>query len=322
MKASYNRRRDDDPDFYDNNFELREETIVSKVLGGFDNPPRKDSFAARVARAKNASDTTVDQTDLTPEERVSLAKASALENAANNFTFVKPESAIERVEIIFDDSGSMGGGKISDAIAGVTEFMKACIPNETAVRVTPLNARGWEDSSGYGGSQVIKFTTNLPSIAGEVASFRATGGTPLYAKIKQALENDGRRHDLKPSRIIAFSDGQADEGSARKTRPTYWQDGQEMEPAIHREVIALAKQFGIAIDTCYIASERSRNLYSDSSDPAEETMQRIAEETGGIYIRFEQGKCDFSRGFKYLTKGNRLLLTDQAFKSKLEAGQI
>lgn len=295
---------------------------MSKQLGGFQDAPRKDSFAARVARAEGAAEGTIDVSELTQDEQAQLTKAAAIDKASQDFKFVPANSALERVEIVFDDSRSMGGEKISDAIAGVTEFMKSCIPNETAVRVTPLNADRHSAYAGMG-SQVIKFTCNLPSIADAVSKFRATGGTPLYAKLKQALSNDERRNDLKPSRIIAFSDGQADEGAAYSIRPAYLRpdDVWVSEPEIHREVVSLAREFHIPIDTCYIASERS-SYAAESMDSAEQTMRRIAEETGGIFIKFEKGKSSFARGFKYLTKGNRLLLTDAAFKSKVEAGEI
>lgn len=288
-------------------------------LGGFEQAPRKDSFAARVARAKNP-DLAVDQSELTEAEKLQLSKASAIDKAAAGFKFVEPAQAIERIEIIFDNSGSMSGQAITDAKEGVTEFMKACVPNETAVRITPLN-------STYGvGNEVIKFTCNLPTIAAKLAGMTADGGTPLYAKLKSALTRIST--DLNPSRIIAFSDGSATDGWARRdggeyeTTETGGYKLKENQPTTdsetHIAVVAMAKQCEINIDTCLIWDGGGNK----EDAPAYRTMKAIADDTGGVFILFEKGKCDFKRGFKYLTKGNRLLLMDDNFKRKLEAGEI
>ena len=288
---------------------------MPKQLGGFDITPRKDSFAAKVERSENP-DSAIDVSELSEAEQTQLKRASEIDKAAASFTFIDPVQALERVEIVFDNSGSMGGQAIKDAKEGVTEFMKACTPNETAIRITPLN-------SGYSEEGVIKFTCNLPTIAMKLANFSAGGGTPLYQKIKSALTNE-HRGDLTPSRIIAFSDGEAGDGYARREAYRYIStETDSIEPAkvedseSHLKVVAESKERGIVIDTCYIwdgLGEKESSAYK--------TMKAIAEDTGGVFILFEKGKCDFRRGFKYLTKGNRLLLMDSNFKTKLEAGQI
>lgn len=281
---------------------------MGKTLGGFDQAPRKDSFAAKVARSENP-DSAVDVSELSEAEQTQLKRASEIDKAAASFTFIDPVQALERVEIVFDNSGSMGGQAIKDAKEGVTEFMKACTPNETAIRITPLNSASYENAN----SNVIKFTCNLPTIAAKLANFDAGGGTPLYAKLKSALTNE-HRNDLTPSRIIAFSDGQAGDGHARRV-----EYGSEVETnsESHNKIVEESKARGIVIDTCYIWDGRG-----EKESPTYKTMKAIADDTGGVFILFEKGKCDFRRGFKYLTKGNRLLLMDSNFKTKLEAGQI
>lgn len=278
-------------------------------LGGFDIPPRKDSFAARVARSDNP-DSNIDVSELSQAEQTQLRKASEIDKAAATFSFIKPELALERVEIVFDNSGSMSGDRIKDAKEGVTEFMKACTPNETAIRVTPVDTNS---------AQPLSFTCDLPAIAMRVSELRAIGGTPLYSKLLNAL-GKGNRSDLYPTRIIAFSDGSAGDGYARRESYHRYdneeQAGKKEDSPSHIEMVKLAKERSISIDTCYITSHVSQD------DPAYITMKAIAEDTGGIFLVFEKGKCDFKRGFKYLTKGSRLLLMDQSFKSKLEAGQI
>lgn len=267
-----------------------------KGLGGFDVTPRKDSFAARVARANDVN-ANPDTAELTDNEKTALRKASDIEKAAENFKFVPVEQAIEKVEIIFDNSGSMSGDKIVNAKEGVTEFMKSCKPNETAVRISPIN------------DESLTMTTNLPVLADQLKNLHAKGGTPLYSTINRALN----RREYRATRLIAFSDGEADEW-ARTTKNEY-RNGMESEG--HRQTVKAAKEAGIVIDTCYIANGEGWN-----EEQAEQTMQRLAEDTGGIFLKFEKGKCDFRRGFKYLTKGNRLFLMDNNFKAKLEAGEI
>lgn len=291
---------------------------MAKQLGGFDQAPRKDSFAAKVARSENP-DSAVDVSELSEAEQTQLRRASEIDKAAASFTFVEPSQALERVEIVFDNSGSMKGQAIKDAKEGVTEFMKACTPNETAIRITPLNSANYENAN----SNVIKFTCNLPTIAAKLAEFDAGGGTPLYQKIKSALTNE-HRGDLTPSRIIAFSDGQAGDGYARrdKYRPLFEETlpntaAITQDSESHLKVVEESKARGIVIDTCYIWDGRG-----EKESPTYKTMKAIADDTGGVFILFEKGKCDFRRGFKYLTKGNRLLLMDSNFKTKLEAGQI
>src|ERR1700679_1526449 len=148
---------------------------MSKTLGGFDNVvPPKGSFAARVARSDNP-DANVDVSELTENEKTQLRKASEIDKAAATFTFIRPELATERVEIVFDNSGSMMGQEIKDAKEGVTEFMKACTPNETAIRVVPVDSTR--------SSVTLNFTCDLPAVEIGVKELKLEGGTPLYTTL-------------------------------------------------------------------------------------------------------------------------------------------
>ena len=140
-------------------------------LGGFDAPPRKDSFAARVARSENPN-ATVDSSEMSESERALMKKASEIDKAAASFSFTKPELADERVEIIFDNSGSMAGQAITDAKEGVTEFMKACTPNQTAIRVVPVDSQGDNALQVY-----LRSSRSCDASLSRV--FDASGGTPL-----------------------------------------------------------------------------------------------------------------------------------------------
>jgi hypothetical protein len=271
-------------------------------------------MAARDARASGGSTedalASVDVSELSDSERAQLVKNNNLQKAADDFQFVPVALATERVCIIADDSSSMNAGgsynrnagqsKIIDAREGIIEFMRECIPNETAVKVHPLNA-GQEGDS-YSVNRILGYSTNLPSHALEVAKLIAAGGTPLYQAIEQNMPQDGIQPErsIWPHRMIVFSDGEPD----------------GLDNGLDR-VIARAKTSKITLDTCFIADAG----YSQESAPYR-IMKRMAEETGGIFIVFERGKCSFKHGFKYFAKTKRLLLTDASFKSALEAGTV
>lgn len=264
--------------------------------------PPEGSFAAKLAarkaraEGKDANDTSiVDVSTLSESERAQLVRNNNIQQAAKDFQFAAPNTAQERVVIVFDDSGSMSGQKIKDAHEGITEFMRECIPNETAVKIAPLN------------EVALPFTCNLPSLALAVTKIMDSGGTPLYKITRENITDP-----LKPTRMILFSDGEPNNGM------TYNIETQQNEFSDeHKQTIALAKSAGIPLDTCYIA-----DAYYTKESNEYKIMKNLADETGGIFIVFEKGKCSFKHGFKYLTKGNRLLLMDASFKAALESGKV
>ncbi|HEY1644828.1 MAG TPA: vWA domain-containing protein [Candidatus Saccharimonadales bacterium] len=252
-------------------------------------------LAARDARAKGESTeealASVDVSELSDGERSQLIKNNNIQKAVDDFKFATVDQATERVCIVADDSSSMSGQKIADARAGITEFMRECVPNETAVKIHPINA----DTMYAAGNKILPYSCNLPQHAADVASLHASGSTPLYQAIEAELSEG-----VRPTRMIVFSDGE----------PDGYFNGLE-------QVIAKAKMAGIPLDTCFIA-----NANYTKEQPAYVIMERLAVETGGIFIVFEKGKCSFKHGFKYLSKGKRLLLMDASFKSALESGRV
>jgi len=132
----------------------------------------------------------------------------------------------DRIGIVFDDSGSMGGNKILNAHKGVEEFLRNCKPNQTAVCVYPMNM------------PPITLDAKLPSVALAVHEIAATGRTPLHNTALSMLRNE------KLTRAIVFSDG----------NPT--DDGFET-------LVTLAKEQKIPIDTVLIGNwgmEYMKNL--------------------------------------------------------------
>lgn len=139
-----------------------------------------------------------------------LAKANAAARKE-----IRVEDCKDRIGIVFDDSGSMRGETIKNAILGTEEFLRSCTPNQTAVAVYPMNAPG------------INLTTNLPAAALFVKRIRDSGGTPLLQTLKKMRE-------ANPSltRAIVFSDGVPDDRQF--------------------EAYGIHKEWGLVVDTVFI----------------------------------------------------------------------
>ena len=256
-------------------------------------------LAAKQARAEGKDTRTLDVSELSPEEQAQLTKANELAEAAKDFKFAAPKLAKEILDIIFDNSSSMTGQAIEDAKEGVTELMQSCTPNETALRIVPINNGSFNSTN-----VTSEFTCDLPLIAGTtLPAIKAEGGTPLYETIQSCIYPKVEdENTLKAKRMIVFSDGEPNGG----------------ESDILTQTIASAIANGVTLDTCYIA----RQGYNKETDRAYRIMKRLAEETGGVFLVFEKGKCDFSKGFKYLERKNRLLLMDKSFLKAVEEGRV
>lgn len=262
------------------------------------------SFAARVEAARLAKE---------EAEKTALSKTDQLSEAAKEFKFAPPEEASEALGIVFDNSSSMSGLLIEDAREGVTEFMKACTPNETAIKLIPLNNGPVSEKENpqpyylsHPSSFLTKinshFTCDLPALTLDLPNIHAEGGTPLFEAIQTNLKPSIEQPKIRITRMVVFSDGEPNGNT---------------ETAL-AETIAKAKEKKVILDTVYISNSYRQN----ETDRAYIVMKRLADETGGIFMVFERGKTTFKRILKYLTQGNKLLLADNDFKKALEAGEI
>jgi hypothetical protein len=217
--------------------------------------------------------------------------STALARAKN---LIRPEDAKDKLRLIFDNSSSMSGQRLSNAKEGVVEFLKNCTPNSTAIAIHLLNSgyEEWSSSQLQLPSNVKNATmsSDLILYASEIVddSVEAIGGTPLYTTIEAAL-------DAVPvaTRLVAFTDGESgdhDSGQLKRARAQ-----------------------GIPIDTVFVS-----NGYSDPAAIRE--LKHIAEFTGGIFLDLSKGNV--REGLKYLAPTKRLMLMDSAFKAKLERGEI
>lgn len=117
------------------------------------------------------------------------ARKAAIAEQTGEAPVINPATMKHRIGIVFDDSGSMGHEQNQDAIAGVEEFLRSCVPNETAVAIQPLNA------------EPLRLNSNLPAVAIYTKGIRSTGGTPMIRQTNELLS----RNSL--TRAIVFSDG-------------------------------------------------------------------------------------------------------------------
>lgn len=204
--------------------------------------------------------------------------AARVENAAISTTQNINELP-NRIGLVFDDSGSMSGARIESAHQAIDVFVKNCNVADTALALYPLNAK------------TRALSTNYIDIAMYGMSIPASGGTPLYRRLLELIQNENI------TRAVAFSDG----------APT------DMN-TVKEEVIAAYKEKKVPIDAIFIG---------DASDTeARSKMMELAERTGGIFLHFV-GPETLAKSFKYLTPAYRAMLTSGAIdKKKVERGEI
>lgn len=136
---------------------------------------------------------------------------------------INPAEMPDRIGIVFDDSGSMAGSAISDAHAGIEEFLRSCKPQTTAIAVYPMNAPAY------------RLNNNLPNTAMLVKTIRATGGTPALDTLKRMINCENL------TRAIMFSDG-------------------GYSDYIFEGVVAICKEKSIPVDTVFIGPDDSAQM--------------------------------------------------------------
>jgi Mg-chelatase subunit ChlD len=205
-----------------------------------------------------------------------------LSKQQQEFSYIAPALAKERIRIVFDNSGSMSGQKLRDAQIGCEEFLRACKLNQTAVAVHPMTGTA------------LALTADLPALAACIHGIKIAGNTPMFQTLTQAQFTEP-----KATRFIVFSDG----------APTDTGKGQR---------IAAAVQAKTPIDTVLIwdggdGVERSTQYA---------LLKEIADRTGGIFLVFDRTKVNFQDAFKYLSPGLRLALSDGTFRTALQNGEV
>jgi Mg-chelatase subunit ChlD len=133
----------------------------------------------------------------------------------------------------------------------------------------------------------LHLTTQYFLINSCVLSLSAQGGTPLWTCLKKVITDD------PATRVVLISDGS----------PT------DYEP---ESLLGSFKEASVPIDCVHIGDSVS----------GEETLKRIAEETGGLYIKFTNTNA-LTSGLSYLTPSYRgLLASGQVDAAKLGAKEV
>jgi hypothetical protein len=157
-----------------------------------------------------------------PVKKIGMAaKIANAEKAGVDLEKVKNvNDCINRLGLIFDDSGSMSITPLQQAKDAVDTFLKNCNPADTAIAVYPLC--------------FIKrpLICNFAAVMISVLALKATGSTPLYTTLKELIDKENI------TRAIAFSDG----------GPT------DDYPEIRDNCINLYITKKIPVDTIYIGS--------------------------------------------------------------------
>lgn len=236
--------------------------------------------------------------DLIKAARERNAKTDSLAKTEKPKEYIKPEQALTRLRIIFDNSGSMMGSKIVNTKLGTVEFLKNCTLNKDAVAIHLLENPGsyvYQTSDDAVSPNILNsvLMTDLAQLASDIDTdaITALAGTPLFECILRAL-----RAEPQATRLIVFSDG---EPNNRKDE---------------KECITLAKEQKSPIDCVFIG---------DSREEGARLLKNLAEATGGIFLVFDPAKgVNMADALKYLAPAKRLMLMDSGFKAKLERGEV
>lgn len=215
------------------------------------------------------------------------------------FEYAPPAQAQDKIRIIFDDSGSMSGQKIIDARDGCVEFMRNCIVNQTAVAVHPMNYghnQRLETGSVHSGqTNLTNLTTNLPAMSILVKDIEATGGTPLFETLSEAMQAEP-----KANRYIIFSDGEPN---------NFYQKDKLINELIKQEI-----KCDTVLITDYATNENSAPY---------RLLKEIADRTGGLFLVFDRNKVNFKTAFKYLAPVLRLqLAASTSMQKALQEGKL
>src|SRR5690348_16107933 len=100
------------------------------------------------------------------------------EEARKAAASIKPEECLNRLGLIFDDSGSMEGQPLDDAKKAVEGFTASCNPFDTSIAVYPMNVAAKPLTIDYTMANLF------------VGGIRATGGTPLFTTMINMITDE------------------------------------------------------------------------------------------------------------------------------------
>lgn len=197
--------------------------------------------------------------DLTRKHSIGITGLHArlrnpLQQAAND-----PNTKANRIALLLDVSGSMGGDKIVSLRDACQSFVAACNFADTSLAIEPFG-------EGNPPPNRLTLTCFGPLAMTTVAMLQAAGGTPMAGAMDFVLNS------YSLTRCVLVSDGEPDSDSAAY------------------DIAAQYREAGLPCDCVHIGA----------STGGEQCLRRIAEVTGGQYIKFTDINS-FAKSFKYLT---------------------
>ena len=261
------------------------------------NPARAlDAKRAAIEAAKNAA--------------ASKALGNGSENKAALIRFIPAAECSDKSRIVFDDSGSMSA-QIENAKQGVVEYLRNCIPNQTAAAIHFMCTKSWNTA----------LRSDLPQLSADLQEAELhLGSTPFFNTCKAALE-------ATPvlTRLIAFTDGSPTDELQAEEHETgamqgFYSRGADSWKASADVIITIASSIGgvkgcIPIDTVFFGVD------SEWSKRERELLKYLSDATGGYFMVFDPAKVNFRTAFKYLAPVNRLMLASSSFRAELESGK-
>ena len=257
-------------------------------------------------------DLTVSKGATPPRNPVDAKKAafSALKDASARASGKEPAAIVkyipsaecpDRIGIEFDDSGSMSW-QIENAKQGLVEFLRNCIPNQTAVAVHFMNTQPH-----------ISLQSDLVRLGMEIQEKHlSSGGTPFFNTMKKMLEAVP-----KYTRLVVFTDGSpTDSLQAEESTEMMWGYNVDWIQSA-RIIVKINKALNekcVPIDTIFFGG-------ASGSEREIALLKFLSEETGGYFLHFDPAKVNFKTAFKYLAPVNRLMLASESFRADVESGR-
>jgi uncharacterized protein YegL len=173
-----------------------------------------------------------------------------------------PLTRPNRLALMLDVSGSMAGAKIVSLRDACVSFVQNCNFGDTALALEPFG-------DDYPSQNRLPLTVVQPLALTTVMMLQSHGSTPMARAMDYVLNT------YSVTRAVLVSDGQPDsEYAAFDSAAQY-------------------KEAGIPVDCVHISD-------GPGSTSGEACLQRIAELTGGMFIKFTDIQS-FTKSFKYLT---------------------
>jgi hypothetical protein len=213
---------------------------------------------------------------------------------------VKPSEVPNRLGIIFDDSSSMSGEKIEDAYVAIRNFTNSCNQLDTSIAFYPMNASPRD------------LTIDYDVLNMYVQSIGASGGTPLYTKLRELIEN------VEITRAVVFSDGDPTDSRLINNNAegsTGFSNYGAKSIEFARDTVKLYIDKEIPVDAIYISEKEG-----DTVGLGYDEMKKLAELTSGVFIHFKDSKS-LSQNLKYLAPKYRALLVNAYLKAMIEKGE-